>query len=288
MSIFDEAKIDSHCHILDPARFAYAPDVAYRPGGQEIGTLAQYRAVMAAYGVRHALLVGPNSGYGPDNRCLLDAIAAGRGRAPGGLDTFKGIAVVRNSASRAELITLKDAGIVGIAFNPSLLGVAHYVGDPATPALLRQLAELGMFIQVQVEHDQMLAMAPMLLQGGAHMLIDHCGRPDPKHSIKQPGFQALLKLAGSGRAAVKLSGWQKFSKLGPPHTDAQPFVRALIDAFMPEACVWASDWPYLKATERLDYGVQLALIERVLPDANDRRRVLWETPRRLFRFAPPA
>ena len=70
MGVFDEPKIDTHCHVLDPARFPYAPDVAYRPSGQEIAPLEQYLQVMDAYGIRHALFVGPNSGYGRDNRCL--------------------------------------------------------------------------------------------------------------------------------------------------------------------------------------------------------------------------
>ena len=75
MSVFDEPKVDAHCHVLDPARFAYPADVAYRPAGQEQGGIEQYLQVMDAYGIHHALLVGPNSGYGTDNRCLLDAIA---------------------------------------------------------------------------------------------------------------------------------------------------------------------------------------------------------------------
>ena len=99
MSVLDAPKVDCHNHVLDPVRFPYAADVHYRPAGQEIGTAAQHRAVMAAYGVRHALVVGPNSGYGLDNRCLLDALAASEGR-------FKGIAVVRNDASREELLAL--------------------------------------------------------------------------------------------------------------------------------------------------------------------------------------
>ena len=80
MSIFDEPKVDTHCHVLDPARFPYAPDVAYRPAGQEVATLEQYEQVMDAYGIRHALFVGPNSGYGLDNRCLLDVLARSQGR----------------------------------------------------------------------------------------------------------------------------------------------------------------------------------------------------------------
>lgn len=278
MRVFAEPKVDAHCHVLDPARFAYADDVAYRPAGQEIGTTVQYRRVMDAYGVRHALLVGPNSGYGLDNRCLLDAIAQGQGR-------FKGIAVVRNDASRDELLRLKAAGVVGVAFNVALHGLAFYAG---TEALLRSLAELDMFIQVQVEHDQMVELVPLLLHSGARILVDHGGRPTPGGGVGQPGFQAVLGLARSGRATVKLSGFQKYSTEPAPHADAMPFVQALIDAFTLDACVWASDWPFLKASERLDYGPLLMDLERLLPDANDRRRLMWDTPRRLFGFGDGA
>jgi predicted TIM-barrel fold metal-dependent hydrolase len=92
MSIYDEAKVDCHCHVFDPARFPYGDDSVYRPAGQEIGKAAQLTRVLDAYGVRFALLVGPNSGYEQDNRCMLDAIANGRGR-------FKGIAVVPNDTA---------------------------------------------------------------------------------------------------------------------------------------------------------------------------------------------
>ena len=274
MSVFDEPKVDAHCHVLDPARFPYAADVAYRPAGQEIGTLAQFESVMAAYGVQHALLVGPNSGYGTDNRCLLDAIARGHGR-------FKGIAVVPNNVSRPELERLKAAGVIGVAFNATVHGADHYA---ATAGLLRMLADLDLFIQVQVEHDQLLPLAPLLEQSGARILIDHCGRPTPAAGLGQPGFQALLALARTRRAAVKLSGFQKFSTETAPYRDALPFVHALIDAFTLDACMWASDWPFLKATERLDVGPLLRGIEQLLPDPNDRRRLLWDTPCRLFGF----
>ncbi len=274
MSIFDEPKIDCHNHVLDPVRFAYAGDTSYRPSGQEIGTRVQHAAVMQAYGMRHALIVGPNSGYGTDNRCLLDAIAAGQGR-------FKGIAVVPNDTQSHELLRLKAAGIVGIAFNPTVFGVEHYAG--AGP-LMRRLADLDMFVQVQVEHDQMVALAPMLLDSGARLLVDHCGRPTPAQGLAQPGFQAVRALARSGRAVVKLSGLQKFSAQGWPYDDARPFFDALIDAYTLDACVWASDWPFLKAADRLDVGVLLRLIEAWLPSADDRRRLFWESPCRIFGF----
>lgn len=274
MSIYDEPKIDCHNHIFDPARFPYATDVHYRPAGQETGAASYFLKVLDAYGVRNALVVGPNAGYGVDNRCLLDAIAQSDGR-------FKGIAVVPNDVGRSELERLKAAGIVGVAFQVALLGVAYYAD---TVPLLAKLAALDLFVQVQVEHDQLLHLLPMLERSGARILIDHCGRPTPEAGLEQPGFKALLGLARTGRAYVKLSGHVKFSREPYPHADTRPYVDALIDAFSLDACIWGSDWPFLRAPGRVDYGTLLKLVEDRLPDPGDRRKLLWDTPRSLFGF----
>lgn len=274
MSLFDEPKIDCHCHVLDPARFPYAADVAYRPAGQEIGPLAQYEQVMDAYGIRHALLVGPNSGYGTDNRCLLHALAQGQGR-------FKGIAVVPNEIGDEALHELKAAGVIGVAFNATLLGTAHYAH---TDDLLQRLAGLGMLLSLQVEHDQLVALRPLIERTDVRVLIDHCGRPVAGGGIGQAGFQALLALGRAGRVAVKLSGYQKFSTQAPPYADTRPFLDALLEAFTLDACLWASDWPFLRAPQRLDVGPLLRQVERLLPAAHDRRKLLWESPRHWLGF----
>jgi predicted TIM-barrel fold metal-dependent hydrolase len=57
-----------------------------------------------------------------------------------------------------------------------------------------------------------------------------------------------------------------------------------IDAFTLERCVWGSDWPWVRMDERMDYGPVYACLQRWLPDENDRRKVLWESPARLFGF----
>jgi predicted TIM-barrel fold metal-dependent hydrolase len=132
-------KIDCHMHIFDPLRFPYAADAWYQPAGGEIGTAVQLGHVLDAHGVSHALLVGSNSGYGLDNRCLLDALKQGAGR-------YKGIAVVRHDASHTELQDLQAAGVVGVAMNVALLGVDYYRN---TGPLLERLRDLGLWAQVQ-------------------------------------------------------------------------------------------------------------------------------------------
>lgn len=274
MGLFDEPKVDCHNHVFDPARFPYIPDAVYRPAGQEIATADQLLRVMDAYGVRHAVIVGPTSGYAEDSRCLLDAVARSGGRC-------KGVAVVPRDAGRADLEKLKAAGIVGIAVIPAMNGVAYYAG---AADLFRRAADLDLFVDVQTEGDQLAAFAPMVERCGARILIDHCGRPLPEAGLDQPGFRALLGLARGGRTFVKLSGLARFSREPWPHADAHPYFRALLEAFTPERCVWGSDWPFVRATERMDYGPLLTLVEALLPAAADRGRVLWDTPRRLFGF----
>jgi predicted TIM-barrel fold metal-dependent hydrolase len=273
--IFEEPKIDCHVHVLDPERFPYGEHTHYRPTGQEVGTPAQLAQAMEAYGTRHALLVGPNSGYGLDNACMLDTLARAHGR-------YKGIAVVANDATVDELQTLKNMGVVGVAWNVTYYGVDYY--RDAAP-LLEKLGALDMFVDIQVEHDQLVPMMPLLANSRVRMLIDHCGRPTVDAGLDQPGFRAVLELGASKRAFVKLSGLVKFSREPSPHRDAWPFVEALVHAFTLDQCLWASDWPYLRAPTRVDYGVLLKLVRTLFPDASDQRKLLWDTPRDLFGFA---
>lgn len=269
-----QAKIDCHVHVFDPVRFPYADEASYRPSGHELATAAALGHLMAAHGVLHALIVGPNSGYSLDNRCLLDALQRGGGR-------FKGVAVVAHGTGHDELQALRAQGVVGVTMNAALLGTDHY--RDAAP-LLQRLRDLGMWAAVQVQHDQLLAMLPMLLDSGVQVVVDHCGRPDPAVGVGQPGFQALLKTADTGRVAVKLSGLVKNSVRPFPHEDSWACVSALIEAFTPQALVWGSDWPFLRAPERIDYGPLLDLFGRLVPDPQARQAILWSTPKRLFGF----
>jgi predicted TIM-barrel fold metal-dependent hydrolase len=273
--IFAEPKVDCHVHILDPQRFPYGANTHYAPAGQEMGTRDQLLAVMDAYGTRHALLVGPNSGYALDNRCMLDAVARSPGR-------FRGIAVVRNDATLDELAALKSAGVIGVAWNVTFHGIPYYAG--AAP-LLARLRELDLCVSVQVEHDQMVTMAPLLRAAGVRILVDHCGRPTTAEGMQQAGFAAVRALADTGRAYVKLSGVAKITPDPYPYLSAQPYIDALLDAFTPARCLWASDWPHLRAPSRMDYGVLLRHVEHVLPDPAVRRQVLWDTPREVLGFS---
>jgi predicted TIM-barrel fold metal-dependent hydrolase len=274
MNLLPWPKIDCHHHVFDPARFAYAEDTAYRPEGHELGTPDYYHAVMDAYGIGHSLIVGPTSAYGTDNRLLLATLAEGAGR-------HKGIAVVPRDISSEALAALQAQGVVGVALNVAMLGVEPFLHcDP----LLGRLGELGMLAQIQVQSEQLSALLPLLARNSTRLLIDHSGRPDVVAGLRQPAFQALLGLAEGGRTWVKLSGMGKFTLQGYPFSDTRPYQQALLQAFGAERCLWGSDWPFLRADQRMDLAVLLGRLAELVGDEARCRQILWGTPKALFAF----
>ena len=249
-------------------------DTRYRPAGQEVTPVEQLLRVMGCLWRPAALAVGPNSGYGTDNRCLLDALARTEGR-------LKGIAVVDHAISTRELAAMKAQGVIGIAFNTANMGCDFYRD---TDDLIARLEDLDMVLQLQVEKDHLCMFLPMIERSKIRILVDHCGRPTAADGLNQPGFRELLALGRAGRAAVKLSGFYKYAVEPYPYHDAWPYIHALAQAFTLDACVWGSDWPFLRAPERMDLRPDCHAGANLFPDATDRRKLFWETPARLFGF----
>jgi predicted TIM-barrel fold metal-dependent hydrolase len=275
MTIPPGPKIDCHIHAMDPARFPYAADTPYHPSGQEIAPAAQLLRVFDAFDVRYALVVATNTGYGSDSRILLDTLKQGGGR-------IKGVAVVEKDVDIKELERLKAAGVIGVAYNVPFHG-ADYYRD--TAPLLQKLVSLDLFLQIQVEQDQLLPLLPLIDKSDVRLVFDHCGRPSVAQGLKGRAFQALLAIGRERDAHVKLSGYYKFSQQPHPYEDTWPFIAALVEAFTLDRCVWGSDYPFLRAAERLDYGPLLALLTRLFPNLDDRERLLWRTPARLLGIA---
>src|SRR5574338_355858 len=270
---------DCHAHVFCGDRFPFAEKTIYRPHPSQAGGGPAFLSVLDVHGLTHGLIVGANP-YGMDNRCMLDAIAASRGR-------VKGIALIDPDCSESELAKLAAQGVIGCRINLYNQGLAP-LEDPRAPHFLARLREAGWWVQLQCEKDQLAEVAPLLRKARVKIMVDHFGRPDVGRGIEQPGFQALLELGRSGDAVVKLSGPFRASREAYPHRDVDPFIAAAIEAFTLERCVWGSDWPFVRLDARVDYGPTLACLMRWLPDAAYRDRVLWQTPARLFGFTAPA
>jgi len=53
------------------------------------------------------------------------------------------------------------------------------------------MTELGLFLNLQVEGDQLVALMPLIDRHTPRLFVDHCGRPIHENGQAQPGFQAL-------------------------------------------------------------------------------------------------
>ena len=267
--------VDSHAHVFDLKRFPVQDSRGFDIGPNEQGTAEDYVAVLDAHGVSHALLINPLGGYGIDNRCMLAAIAEYPGR-------FKGISLLPPDATDAQIKAMVDGGVIGIRFNlnfeksPPLYGKA---GERAL-AIAR---DIGWLVQVHYEGETIVPALPVLLASKLPVVVDHFGRPEVSYGVMQPGFQALLELGRQG-GVVKLSAGFRASQVQPSYADLDPFAAALLEHFTIDRCVWGSDWPFLRARSRVDYGPQFAALARWVPDTQDRQRILWTNPSRIFGF----
>jgi predicted TIM-barrel fold metal-dependent hydrolase len=271
---------DCHVHVIDPARFPFAPDASYRPIPAECGTAEDLASTLDTAGIERVVVVNPSSGYGDDNRCTQDALERLGPRA-------RGIARVPLDIPDAELRALARRGIVGVRIDVVGLGLA-LVEAADFGGLMRRLADRDMVAQVQGEGGQWPAIVAALERAApVRVVVDHAGRPSLADGLDAPAFEALLRLAQSGRVAVKLSGAMRFSREPRGYADTDPFFAAIVRTFPATHLVWGSDWPFVRSDRRVDYGPKLAHLARVLPDAQARRQVLCESPARWFGFPPP-
>jgi predicted TIM-barrel fold metal-dependent hydrolase len=266
---------DCHAHILGPAaRYAYSPERVYTPPDC---LLPDYRAMLQALGVARAVLVQP-SVYGHDNAVLLAALREG---GPG----FRGVAVIGDSPSDAQLESLHAAGVRGVRVN--VVDVRE--GGGALPIgrlreLASRIAPLGWHLELLAHVDAHPALDRDLDGLPVDLVFGHLGYLRRGASLDDPGFRALLRLAARGRAWVKLTGPYRISSRPMPHEDVTPFAHALLEA-APERIVWGSDWPHVMVKGAMPNDGDLAdLLPAWIPGEALRRRVLVENPARLYGF----
>ncbi|MGE4339204.1 MAG: amidohydrolase [Pigmentiphaga sp.] len=267
--------VDSHAHIFDP-QFEFVSDAHYVPDVSQRGSPSEFRTLLNTHGFTHGLLIQALP-YGYDNSAMLEAIRNSSGH-------FKGISLIKPEISDRQLAELADGGVIGMRINPMFNHGIRELTEPGADRLLARIKEMGWFVQVHCEKDDLVPALPILRQAGVKVMIDHFARPDPRAGIGQPGFQAMLELGRACDAVVKLSGPFRSSLQGFPYTDIEPFVAAAIEAFTIDNCVWGSDWPYVLAEHRIDYGPPLSCLDRWVPDEAQQRKVLWDNPARLFGF----
>ncbi len=228
---------DCHVHVFGPFdRFPLDPKRAYTPGAASVEELS---ALLQRLGLRRVVVVQA-SPQGDDNACLIDALQ--RINASGELQA-RGVAVISEQTSDAQLRAMHEAGVRGVRVNLESAGEHDpEVGRALMSWAADRVAPYSWHVQTYTTLQVIASMADTLMELPVPVVIDHFGRATAAKGVQQPGFDKLLALVASGRAYVKLSAAQRISDL-PDHPDAQVIAQALVAA-NPQRMLWGTDWPH--------------------------------------------
>ena len=278
---------DCHTHIHgDIAQFPFFAGRVYTPGPASPEEMA---ALHQALHVERVVIVTP-SVYGTDNSSSLFGIKA-RGA------TARGVAVIDDKTTEAQLDTMQADGFRGIRINLATDGVNDpSVGRSRFAAAAERMKARGWHVQLYTTLPMISAIKDLVLAAPVPAVFDHFGGVEASLGLEQPGFSDLIALVKSGKAYVKISGAYRSSKLAPDYQDMAPYARALIAA-NPDRIVWGTDWPHpdsaqvegRKATDvapfhDTDDGRLLNQLPVWAPDAALRKKILADNPARLYAF----
>ena len=267
----DRASVcDTHFHVLGPfSRFPLPLDSPYRPNE---APAEAYRKVASVLGISRMVVVQPAC-YGTDNAVTLSAIQTL------GADRTRGIALIDDTATDVELRRLHDGGIRAIRINA--------ISDRSVDAKLIKaraaaVAEFGWHIQLHALPAQIVEYEAALKSLPVDVVIDHCGRIDPRAGQNQLPVAAILRLLDTGRVWIKLISYRSL------HPDSgkdamQPFVERFARA-APDKCLWGTDWPHVLTDAPPNTLELLAELYRLIDDEALARRISNSNGCHLYRF----
>jgi predicted TIM-barrel fold metal-dependent hydrolase len=278
---------DCHVHVFgDPKRYPFFAGRTYTP---ETATVDELRQLLSALRLDRVVIVQP-SVYGTDNSCTLDGMRGLGSRA-------RGVAVIDDKTSDADLDAMGKAGVRGIRLNLATSGISD-------PGVARQRLEYGIaraknrgwHIQINTQPSVIEALSAQFAASPVPIVFDHFGGANASHGPKEPGFVALVGLVKSGKAYVKISGAADSVSTEPDLADVAPLARALATA-NPQRILWGTNWPHpgsspvagRKSTDlalhvQTDDGKVLNVLPSWVPDPATRKQILVDNPAQLYGF----
>ena len=266
---------DSHAHVLGPrTRYPFSTQRVYTPADCVADA---YQRMLTTCGIGRAVLVQP-SVYGDDNALLVDTLMTDPQR-------LRGVAVISAAVTDVELERLHAAGVRGARVNL----VDRHSREARLPmmelsALAARIAPLGWHLELLVHVDEIADQLAELGSLAVPIVFGHFGYLSHGRGADNPGFRALLALARSGRAWVKMTGPYRLSAQALPYAACDELAAALREVAL-DRLVWGTDWPHVMLRGAMPNDADLVdLLTRWLPDPDERRRVLVDNPQALYDF----
>jgi predicted TIM-barrel fold metal-dependent hydrolase len=273
--IADYSIIDPHVHVWthDP-RYPWAKETTHPPAHD--ATPQMLLDLMRANGVAKTVIIQVIH-YRWDNSYLADVLK----QYPG---CFKGVARVnpQDPAAPDHLSQLVAQGFVGVRISPAGDEPGDWIRGPLMEPLWARCRDEKASLSVLTPITRIPDVAALIEKfPDLDVVIDHMADcpPDRPELLKH-----LLALKRYPRVFVKVSHTWSLSRQPYPYPDCQAQVKRLYDAFGPQRLMWGTDWPLVEAY--CGYGKALAIIRDEMPflNAEDKRWMLCETVKRVFRI----
>jgi len=268
-----DGAVDAHCHVFGPgAVFPYAPERKYTPCD---APKEQLWALRDFLGFSRNVIVQATC-HGADNRALVDALNASKGRA-------KGVATVRRSITDAELKALDAAGVRGVRFN-FVKRLVERLDKGELSEIAQRIRPLGWHVVIYFEAQELPDHFDFFASLPTDVVIDHMGRPDVTKSVDGPEFALFLRLMREHpHFWSKVSCPERLSKSGPDaYADVIPFARRVVEEFS-HRVLWGTDWPHPNMTTHApDDGKLVDFIPHIATTADLREKLLIDNPMRLY------
>jgi 2-pyrone-4,6-dicarboxylate lactonase len=264
--------VDAHCHVFGPAsRFPYAPERKYTPVDAPKEKLFALRDFL---GFDKNVIVQASC-HGKDNAALIDALVNSH-------DKARGIAVIGEDATEAELKAMHRAGVRGVRFN-FVRRLVDFTPRDVLERIAARIAHLGWHIVVYFEMQDLPELESFFTSLPANVVVDHMGRPDVKKGTAHPEFQRYLKLLDAHKTIwSKVSCSERLTVAGAPYDDVVPFAQTLVERY-PDRVLWGTDWPHPNMpVEAPDDGALVDVIPKIARQPALQKALLVDNPMRLY------
>ena len=260
---------DCHMHIYDD-RYPLAATATFTPPN---ALVSAYRDVQRELGLTRVVVIQP-TGYGFDNRCTLEGMAALGANA-------RGICVVPHDVAAEELQRLHGLGIRGVRFMMLPGGVLPWSSLAPTAA---RIAPMGWHIGLQLDGQDLPQHEAMLMQLPGRIVVDHVGKFLEPVAVDSAAFASLCRILERGNFWIKLSAPYETSKRGAPgYEDVAVLARELAKRF-PERCLWASNWPHPNATPEPSSRAMFEWARACVGNDAHWKKILVDNPAEVYGF----
>ncbi|MBC7238024.1 MAG: amidohydrolase [Chloroflexi bacterium] len=270
---------DTHAHIYSPdeKRYPMIPRPLRPPAGT--GTIEHLRREMAANGIERVVAIHTSTAYEWDNRFISDSA---RANAP----WMVGVCTLNpDDPASPELLRryVADYNVRGMRSVPGAPNRSR-LDHPGVDALWSMAEELGIVINVLIHVDLADQLEVMLRRHPElPVVLDHCMYPKAVDGLQGETLQRCLALSRYPNLYAKLTWLVDSSAQEYPFEDTYPLLRAVIDAYGPERCIWGSDFPTELWTPKATYTQAFRCFaqELGLTEA-EKEAILSTTPGRLW------